>query len=62
MGHALSLPDNPDAYDLFLSTAGAAKASRDEPWGNDSMDDGLGPVTLHDLAHHGGRPARPTRR
>ena len=54
MGHALSLPDNPDADsdDFFLSTAGAAKTSRDRPWGNETMDDGLGPVTLNDLAHH----------
>ena len=40
MGHALSLHDNPDADDLFLSTAGAAKTSRDKPWGDDSTDDG----------------------
>ena len=54
MGHALSFPDNPDADsdDFFLSTAGAAKTSRDRPWGNETMDDGLGPVTLNDLAHH----------
>ena len=52
MGQAPSRPDDPDADDFFLSTAGAAKTSRDKPWGNDSMDDGLGPISLNDLAHH----------